>query len=166
MISIPDMAILGAIALILFGPEQLPKIARKAGHVMRDVQNTSEAFIREMERAADDYTSETPIPRHDFADPAATVTGHDAYVPPETSYGPYEPYGASTAEGPAGETHVEAPAVGPEPATAVPAAAPAAIPEPPRSDVPLEAFAVPEPEPHGNLAAYGHVASRPAPPAG
>jgi sec-independent protein translocase protein TatA len=53
MLSIPDMAMLGAAALLLFGPEQLPKVARKAGSVMRDIQNTSQSFIREMERAAD-----------------------------------------------------------------------------------------------------------------
>jgi Sec-independent protein translocase protein TatA len=53
MLSIPDMALLGAAALLFFGPDQLPKVARKAGSVMRDIQNTSQSFIREMERAAD-----------------------------------------------------------------------------------------------------------------
>ena len=53
MLSIPDMALLGAAALLLFGPEQLPRVARKAGNVMREIQNTSQSFIREMERAAD-----------------------------------------------------------------------------------------------------------------
>jgi Sec-independent protein translocase protein TatA len=53
VLSIPDMAILGAAALLLFGPDQLPRVARKAGSVMRDIQNTSQSFIREMERAAD-----------------------------------------------------------------------------------------------------------------
>ncbi len=53
VLSIPDMAMLGAAALLLFGPEQLPRVARKAGSVMRDIQNTSQSFIREMERAAD-----------------------------------------------------------------------------------------------------------------
>jgi Sec-independent protein translocase protein TatA len=47
------MAMLGAAALLLFGPEQLPRVARKAGSVMREIQNTSQSFIREMERAAD-----------------------------------------------------------------------------------------------------------------
>ena len=55
MLSAPDIAILGAVALLVFGPEQLPKIARKFGGVMRDVQNTSQQFIREMERAADEH---------------------------------------------------------------------------------------------------------------
>jgi sec-independent protein translocase protein TatA len=53
MLSIPEMALLGAAALMLFGPEQLPRVARKAGNVMREIQNTSHSFIRELERAAD-----------------------------------------------------------------------------------------------------------------
>lgn len=57
MLSVPDMAIIGALALIFFGPEQLPRVAKRVGHVVRDVQNTSQAFIREMERAADDHES-------------------------------------------------------------------------------------------------------------
>lgn len=53
MFSVPDMAILGVLALLLFGPEKLPGMMRKAGKVMREVQNTSQSFVREMERAAD-----------------------------------------------------------------------------------------------------------------
>ncbi|GEM_PF-1003115 len=60
MLSASDIAILGAVALLVFGPEQLPKVARKFGNVMRDVQNTSQQFIREMERAADEYEPERP----------------------------------------------------------------------------------------------------------
>ncbi|GAC1419738.1 MAG: hypothetical protein NVSMB5_11790 [Candidatus Velthaea sp.] len=60
MLSIPDMAVIGTVALLVFGPEQLPKVARKAGSVMRDLQNTSQSFIREMERAAD--ASDVPKP--------------------------------------------------------------------------------------------------------
>ena len=55
MLSVPDMAIIGALALIFFGPDQLPKVAKRVGHIVRDVQNTSQSFIREMERAADEY---------------------------------------------------------------------------------------------------------------
>lgn len=57
------MAVAGAIALLLFGPDQLPKVMRKAGQVVRDIQNTSQSFIREMERAADEL--DTPAPAHD-----------------------------------------------------------------------------------------------------
>ena len=60
MLSLPDMAILGVLALLVFGEERLPGIMRQAGRVMREVQNTSHSFIREMERAAD--VSEPPKP--------------------------------------------------------------------------------------------------------
>ncbi|HTJ25894.1 MAG TPA: twin-arginine translocase TatA/TatE family subunit [Candidatus Limnocylindria bacterium] len=79
MLSIPDMAILGAAALLLFGPEQLPRVLRKAGQVTREIQNTSQAFIREMERAAD---------TQDTATPSASSA---AYEPPPYAPPAYEP---------------------------------------------------------------------------
>jgi Sec-independent protein translocase protein TatA len=75
------MAILGALALMLFGPEQLPKIARKVGHVMRDVQNTSQQFVREMERAAEDYEPPNPPPSYNFAE---TFPAEPAHPPIES----------------------------------------------------------------------------------
>lgn len=60
MLSVTEIAILGVGALLLFGPERLPSIMRKAGHVMRDVQNTSQSFISEMERAADEQEPPSP----------------------------------------------------------------------------------------------------------
>jgi Sec-independent protein translocase protein TatA len=53
MFSIPDMGILAVLALLVFGPEKLPGIMRKVGRVTREVQSTSQTFIREMERAGD-----------------------------------------------------------------------------------------------------------------
>jgi sec-independent protein translocase protein TatB len=53
MFSVPDIMVVSVLALLLFGPDQLPKIMRQAGRVMREVQNTSHSFIAEMERAAD-----------------------------------------------------------------------------------------------------------------
>jgi Sec-independent protein translocase protein TatA len=47
------MAILGILALLVFGEQKLPGIMRQAGRIMREVQNTSQSFVREMERAAD-----------------------------------------------------------------------------------------------------------------
>jgi Sec-independent protein translocase protein TatA len=47
------MAILGVLALLVFGEEKLPGLMRQAGRIMREVQNTSQSFVREMERAAD-----------------------------------------------------------------------------------------------------------------
>jgi sec-independent protein translocase protein TatA len=94
MLSIPDMALLGAAALLLFGPEQLPRVARKAGNVMREIQNTSQTFIREMERAADlqDEAEKKP-----YEPPAYDPTPYDAaaydapYDVARDEHEPYEP---------------------------------------------------------------------------
>lgn len=53
MFSVPDVLVISVLALLLFGPDRLPKVMRQAGRVMRDLQNTSHSFIAEMERAAD-----------------------------------------------------------------------------------------------------------------
>jgi TatA/E family protein of Tat protein translocase len=53
MFSVPDIMVVSVLALLLFGPEQLPKMMRQFGRVMREVQSTSQSFIAEMERAAD-----------------------------------------------------------------------------------------------------------------
>ena len=46
------MATIFVIALLLFGPEQLPKVARQLGEAMRHMQNTTQSFMLEMDRAA------------------------------------------------------------------------------------------------------------------
>lgn len=58
MLSPSDTAIVFLLALLLFGPEQLPRIARQLGEAMRHMQATTHSFMNEMERAA--RTSETP----------------------------------------------------------------------------------------------------------
>ncbi len=82
MLSPADMLILGAAALLFFGPDQLPKVARRAGHVMRDIQSTSQSFIREMERAADDAEFRETAAR---MDPVPHVAEPGAGYAPETA---------------------------------------------------------------------------------
>jgi Sec-independent protein translocase protein TatA len=71
------MAILGILALLVFGEQKLPGIMRQAGRIMREVQNTSQSFVREMERAADVNEPVTPAraeaPPEEPAEPAETV---------------------------------------------------------------------------------------------
>jgi Sec-independent protein translocase protein TatA len=78
------MLVVGVAALLFFGPDQLPKVARRAGQVVRDVQATSASFIHEMERAADEpdhrpsyvapepYAPEPPTVTIDHEPPTAT----------------------------------------------------------------------------------------------
>jgi sec-independent protein translocase protein TatB len=62
-----DMATIFVIALLLFGPDQLPKVARQVGEVMRHMQNTTQSFMLEMDRAAreHDVTPEAIAPSSD-----------------------------------------------------------------------------------------------------
>lgn len=79
MFSIPDIMVVSVLALLLFGPDQLPKMMRTFGRVMREVQNTSHGFIAEMERAADlseqRAATPPPVPR---ASPPALPETHEA----------------------------------------------------------------------------------------
>ena len=84
MLSLPDMAILGVLALLVFGEQKLPGIMRQAGRIMREVQNTSQSFVREMERAAD--LNEPAAPVHTAEPPAV----HIAEPPPEHAVEPEE----------------------------------------------------------------------------
>lgn len=70
------MAILGVLALLVFGEKKLPGVMRQAGKMMRDVQNTSQSFLREMDRAAD--VSE-PVPPIDT--PASAETAELPFEP-------------------------------------------------------------------------------------
>ncbi|MBV9333986.1 MAG: twin-arginine translocase TatA/TatE family subunit [Candidatus Eremiobacteraeota bacterium] len=63
MFSIPDILVVSILALLLFGPDRLPKVMRQAGRFMREVQQTSNSFIAEMERAAE--VQEAPPPLED-----------------------------------------------------------------------------------------------------
>lgn len=61
MFSVPDVLVVSILALLLFGPERLPKVMRQAGRFMREVQQTSHSFIAEMERAADAHEVPSPL---------------------------------------------------------------------------------------------------------
>ncbi|MDQ2818168.1 MAG: twin-arginine translocase TatA/TatE family subunit [Candidatus Eremiobacteraeota bacterium] len=51
MLSPSDTALIFVVALLLFGPEQMPKIARQVGELMRKMQSTTQSFMLEMERS-------------------------------------------------------------------------------------------------------------------
>ena len=83
MFSVPDILVVSVLALLLFGPDRLPKMMRQAGRFMREVQNTSHSFVAEMERAADvaDIPAPPPVPEPPPApQPFASMQG--PAVPP------------------------------------------------------------------------------------
>lgn len=72
MFSVPDIMVVSVLALLLFGPDRLPKMMRQFGKVMRDLQNTSQSFVAEMERAAD--INEPHAPSQDRPTPTEPPT--------------------------------------------------------------------------------------------
>ena len=85
------MIVIGAAALLFFGPDQLLKVARKVGNVVREVQLTSQSFIREMERAADEAETREPArsPVEHYADPPPAP--HPAVAEPGPVHGETPP---------------------------------------------------------------------------
>lgn len=71
MFSVPDVLVVSVLALMLFGPDRLPKVMRQAGRFMREVQNTSHSFVAEMERAADAGEPHVPSPPPEPPEPFA-----------------------------------------------------------------------------------------------
>jgi TatA/E family protein of Tat protein translocase len=86
MFSVPDILVVSILALLLFGPDRLPKIMRQAGRFMREVQSTSQSFIAEMERAADAGERPVPAPAPHAEEPgsgSASAVRHSGLEGPE-----------------------------------------------------------------------------------
>src|SRR5580692_11413204 len=101
MFSIPHIAILFVVVLVVFGPEKLPELARNFGKIMAEfgkatgeLRNTFEGHMRDLEREADLRAARekaansavmTPLPAagEQPADPVppAPVTSQPNFVP-------------------------------------------------------------------------------------
>ena len=86
-----DMAAIFVIALLLFGPDQLPKVARQLGDVMRHMQNTTQSFMLEMDRAAREAEVRPAREPEEFAGLGTTEASTSEDQPeveraPETTY--------------------------------------------------------------------------------
>src|ERR1700735_5623823 len=88
--SVPDILVVSVLALLLFGPDRLPKMMRQAGRFMREVQNTSHSFISEMDRAADMAEAAAPPPAPSPAPGAAPspAPGSAPTSPPDDAKAP------------------------------------------------------------------------------
>ena len=59
-VGLPEMAVIGAVALLVFGPKRLPELGRTLGKTLKGVQSASKEFEREINKAMAD--PETPVP--------------------------------------------------------------------------------------------------------
>ena len=53
-IGLPEIAVIGALALIIFGPKRLPELGRTLGKTLKGFQAASSEFEREIQKAMND----------------------------------------------------------------------------------------------------------------
>lgn len=87
MFSVPHLIIIFLVALVVFGPEKLPELARNFGKVMAefrratgDLRSTFEEHMRDLEREAGDRRIETDHPQ---ASAPFAVSGESSAPPPD-----------------------------------------------------------------------------------
>ena len=50
-VGIPEIAVIGAIALLIFGPKRLPEFGRTLGKTLKGLQSASSEFEKELQKA-------------------------------------------------------------------------------------------------------------------
>jgi sec-independent protein translocase protein TatB len=111
MLSIPHLIVIFVVALVIFGPEKLPELARNLGKLMAefrrattDLRSTFETHLRDLEREADDRRigsprSPTNAPAEPTSPAISAAPGIVAANAPHTS-------AAATGDFPAGSMHI------------------------------------------------------------
>ena len=61
-VGLPEMAVIGAVALLVFGPKRLPELGRTLGKTLKGFQSASKEFEREINKAMADPE---PLPASD-----------------------------------------------------------------------------------------------------
>jgi sec-independent protein translocase protein TatA len=84
-VGLPELAVIAAIGLLVFGPKRLPELGKTLGRTLKGFQSASSEFEKEFRKAVDtveaDVTATSVLP----AEKAASSTGADAIAQPEAS---------------------------------------------------------------------------------
>lgn len=108
MLSIPHLIVIFVVALVIFGPEKLPELARNLGKVMAefrrhtsDLRSTFEGHLRDIEREGES--------RRIAAVPAPVTPPASGEIPAPASPGtvPSKPPNAAAIAGPSGDAFPE-----------------------------------------------------------
>jgi sec-independent protein translocase protein TatA len=80
-IGLPEMAVIAAIGLLVFGPKRLPELGKTLGRTLRGFQSASQEFEQEFrsaiapsEAAASSSAPASPVPGA-LVEPAAVLAG-------------------------------------------------------------------------------------------
>ena len=75
-IGLPEIAVIGALALLVFGPKRLPELGRTLGKTLKGFQAASTEFEREIQKAmAEPESIDNEIPSE--VEEKKTSTTHD-----------------------------------------------------------------------------------------
>jgi TatA/E family protein of Tat protein translocase len=127
MLSVPHLIVIFIVALVVFGPEKIPELARNLGKVMAefrrvtgDLRSTFEGHLRDLEREADARriaapaaTPAAPTPAPSASPEAPKAPEEDAATAPSPGTVPAKPPNAAALPG--------APADAPSPSATDPA---------------------------------------------
>jgi sec-independent protein translocase protein TatA len=71
-IGLPELAVIAAIGLLVFGPKRLPELGKTLGKTLKGFQSASSEFEKEFRKAVD--TVETEVTAAQALPPEAAVT--------------------------------------------------------------------------------------------
>ena len=85
-IGLPEMAVIAAIGLLVFGPKRLPELGKTLGKTLKGFQSASSQFEQEFRKAVDTVTNDT-VPATAVSSPAvsAAVESSEALSPEAVS---------------------------------------------------------------------------------
>ncbi len=71
-IGLPEIAVIGALALLVFGPKRLPELGRSLGKTLKGFQAASTEFEREIQKAMAEPESQLANEQDPDLDPSET----------------------------------------------------------------------------------------------
>ena len=59
-VGLPEIAVIAALALVVFGPKKLPELGRSLGQTIKSLQKASSEFEDELKKVVSDPEERTP----------------------------------------------------------------------------------------------------------
>ena len=73
-IGLPELAVIAAIGLLVFGPKRLPELGKTLGRTLKGFQSASKEFEQEFRKAVDTVEAEvSAVPAADAAEVQASL---------------------------------------------------------------------------------------------
>ncbi len=82
-IGLPEMLVIFAVALLVFGPRKLPEIGRTLAKTLRSLQDASREFEAQLNREAQELERAARTAASKATKPTAPVSTTTANTPPE-----------------------------------------------------------------------------------